>query len=509
MSTSKAGKASPEDNYAKQETKIEERASSPTSDSDNDSTRAQLGKKHKYVKLEPHRPSSQYSAEWNPNSLAEGSKNDRASASTSNPFAERSANYFTNPFTSSNAQKLPSSSQNPFAASPSSTSTGHQAPIGHPPERSLPYAPGFSSTFIPASTSNTPIVTGTTAHSAPHHHAQYQNPVPFYPDVSNYAVPPLITPNYYAPPPQLTSPYYFPPAYHPPPSYYLTPNHNPGAFPSHQSVPQYPHPPPKHASVAGHYSAPYDDPRPIGPDPRLASSNQSATSTPANTVAFSSPDDNFASFLSGNVSAPTPNKPVVPSPAHSRSVPKSPDSHSALSIPDGPIGSGYALPVSNLLADLSLVENEVLPKGDFITQWQDATRTVEDAAEEITIQKIYHACMECYHVMLPSWYKALGGKDAIKHALYRNHILLRDWGTSYAVLDGQLDQLPKEAEDITETILSFLVEISTILIQSEILRTTFDIITDAIRNSKVDRSHVECWKEYTHPGSSNSTHPAV
>jgi hypothetical protein len=138
-----------------------------------------------------------------------------------------------------------------------------------------------------------------------------------------------------------------------------------------------------------------------------------------------------------------------------------------------------------------LIENEVLPKGDFIMQWQNATRTGQDTTEDVTIQTIYHACMECYHFMLPAWYKALGGKDALKHTLYRNHILLRDWGASYAVLDGQLDQLPKEAEDVTETISSFLIEISTILIHSKNLQSIVQPMTNAIRNSKVNRSGVE------------------
>jgi hypothetical protein len=80
----------------------------------------------------------------------------------------------------------------------------------------------------------------------------------------------------------------------------------------------------------------------------------------------------------------------------------------------------------------------------------------------------------------------------IPYTLYRNHILLRDWGASYAVLDGQLDQLPKEAEDVTETILLFLTEISTILISSKTMKSTLKSTTDEFRNSKVDRPGVEC-----------------
>jgi hypothetical protein len=116
----------------------------------------------------------------------------------------------------------------------------------------------------------------------------------------------------------------------------------------------------------------------------------------------------------------------------------------------------------------------------------------QDTTEGTTVQMIYHACMECYHVMFPSWYTALEAKDAVKHTLYRRQILSRDWGAFYAVLDGQLDQLPKEAEDINKTILLILTEIWTILISSKTMKSTLKSATDGFRNSKVNRSGVEC-----------------
>ncbi|KAH8716762.1 hypothetical protein GQ44DRAFT_775894 [Phaeosphaeriaceae sp. PMI808] len=47
--------------------------------------------------------------------------------------------------------------------------------------------------------------------------------------------------------------------------------------------------------------------------------------------------------------------------------------------------------------------------------------------------------------------------------MYQDYLLLLEWGDSYFVEEGQLDQLPDAANEVFETIITFLKEISTIL----------------------------------------------
>jgi hypothetical protein len=198
--------------------------------------------------------------------------------------------------------------------------------------------------------------------------------------------------------------------------------------------------------------------------------NRFPKSPSINAAEISPSQDVMRDFSSGNSAEPLSSGsgvPLLPS------VPAVSSSIENLSIPsildNNPFDSSYALSVGDLLSDLSLIENEVLPNEDFITQWQTAMGTGHNATNEITVRTVFHACMKSYDTMLPVWYKALEDKEAVRHTLSRNHILLSDWGASYAVLDGQLDELPKEAENVTETVLSFLTEVSTILTNSKIL----------------------------------------
>lgn len=98
--------------------------------------------------------------------------------------------------------------------------------------------------------------------------------------------------------------------------------------------------------------------------------------------------------------------------------------------------------------------------------------------------------MDCFRVMLPDYYGALHNEPTLQDTLYRNCILLYEWGVAYSVDDGQLDQLPPEAKDMTDAVLSFLAEISTILIQSKADLYMFLVsITKTARASKIDGSH--------------------
>jgi hypothetical protein len=204
---------------------------------------------------------------------------------------------------------------------------------------------------------------------------------------------------------------------------------------------------------------------------RIATADRFADSPPTNAEGLSSSGAIVRSLLSGKRPEPLPIEPSVPFLQQNSSTPSSAENLSMPSILDiNPFDSIDALSVGNRLSDLTMIENELLPNEDFITQWQNAMRTGHSVTEEITVQTVFHACVKSYDTMLPSWDRILEGRDAIKHTLRRNHILLHDWGAAYAVLDGQLDQLPKEAEDVIETVLSFLTEISTILVNSKILQ---------------------------------------
>jgi hypothetical protein len=204
---------------------------------------------------------------------------------------------------------------------------------------------------------------------------------------------------------------------------------------------------------------------------RIATADRFADSPPIDAEGLSSPGDILRSFISEKSPEPLPLESDVLFLPQNSSTPSSIENLSMPPILDNnSFDSSDALSVGNRLSDLSLIENKLLPNEDFVTQWQNAMRTGQSVTEEITIQTIFHACMKSYDTMLPSWDRILEGRDVIKDVLYRNRILLSDWGAAYAVLDGQLDQLPKEAEDVIETVLSFLTEVSTILVNSKILQ---------------------------------------
>jgi hypothetical protein len=495
MSTQRAENTSPTARKFKKETDTKQRASTPTSDSDNDSTRAQLGSKRRDKQFESQRSDPLPYGVSNSTRLTKGRTSYPASTE---PNPNDSATHNENPFAASNSSTYPysnvqsnsSSGPNPFSIWNSGPPSWGHTPTGQPLGQSLPYAPGYSSTPNYASTTwNNSFAPGTPGHT-PGHYMQYQYPPSGYSAPSNPAFPQYNTPNSYAPY-QPTTSQILQSGYNPPPSYFNVSHNHSEAFTSSQSAKPGRYSPPGLPPTAGRLSEQQKAAGSTGPNPTLAPADRFANSHSIKPVAVSLPNDILKSSLSDNTSASSPSAAGVPSSPNRVSTPAFIGSHYASSLPDDSFSSSHGLSVANLLADLSLIENEVLPKGDFIMQWQNATRTGQDTTEDVTIQTIYHACMECYHFMLPTWYKALGGKDALKHTLYRNHILLRDWGASYAVLDGQLDQLPKEAEDVTETISSFLIEISTILIHSKNLQSIVQPMTNAIRNSKVNRSGVE------------------
>jgi hypothetical protein len=518
MSTPTAGNTSHTPRYLQQDTTVTERASTPTSDSDNDSTRAQLGKRHRITKSDSSGAGLQPSA-MGPNRLNFSDADDiwsqfmRIGCIKDNeddylgdgPEVLQGRGYpasrsVSRPQQSSRAdtQGYSSSAHTPHQAFERSPSPCRQPPIGYASEQMLSYSDGyftFNRNFTPSDRS----AVGTTVHLAPHRHSQYSDPPPGYFGEPNYAVPSFSAPYQPIPqhfsPPELREVNQSPAAGLADLGYDRTGSRSdlsidkriekrrdkersasPDRGPGPNRIMRGPPPVPNY-NYGG--SKPYHSASPT-------------TSRSTNAVTFSAPNEVFESFLPSKSLAHPPSALDVPLSPRSPSTTSSTENHSAFSLPYGASQSGYALPVADLLSDLSLIENEVLPKADFITQWQEAMGARQDTTEGITVQMIYHACMECYHAMLPSWYTALEGKDTVKHTLYRNHILLRDWGASYAVLDGQLDQLPKEAEDITETILLFLTEISTILISSKTMKSTLKSTTDEFRNSKVDRPGVEC-----------------
>jgi hypothetical protein len=543
MSTPKAWNISHPPRHHQQDTNVRERASTPTSDSDNDSTRAQLGKRHRITKSDSNGAGLQPSV-TGPNRLnfsdaddissqvmrSGGIKDDEDDYLGDGPEVLQGRGYpasrsVSRPQQSSKVgiQGYPSSAHTPYQAFERSPSPWRQPPIGYASGQTLPYSAGYS-TFNRAFTPSDRSAMGTTGHPAPHHHTQYPYPSQGYPVESNYAVPSFSSPY------QPTSQHFLPPGsqeVNQGPTAGLADrgydsvdiesdlstnkkkmkrrdterSASPDRGPELNRIMRSPSPVPNYnyGGSKPYQSASNDIYPSSGHAPKLTETTtprvtaiDSSISRPSNATAFSTPDEVYKISPSGRSIACPPSEVGVSLSLHSPSIASSTEHQTAPSLPDSPSKPSYALPVADLLSDLSLIENEVLRKGDFITQWQEAMGARQDTTEGITIQMIYHACMECYHAMLPSWYTALEGKDAVKHTLYRNHILLRDWGASYGVLDGQLDQLPKEAEDITDTILLFLTEISTILISSKTMKSTLKSITDEFRNSKVDRPGVEC-----------------
>jgi hypothetical protein len=167
--------------------------------------------------------------------------------------------------------------------------------------------------------------------------------------------------------------------------------------------------------------------------------------------------------IPGPLHLPNEPNPFAPSP-HPSDIPNpfSPPLHP----PDAsnPFAPDYTPALSNLIADLSVVEAGVTT--EYITRWQETVNTVQTSFETSTIQTAYRSCMGPFYESLPQWNALTECDDEVKLALYRNFLLLRDWGMSYSVLEGQLDQLPEE-DDLVETIVSFLLEISGILQRSK------------------------------------------
>ncbi|KAH7092467.1 hypothetical protein FB567DRAFT_588744 [Paraphoma chrysanthemicola] len=97
---------------------------------------------------------------------------------------------------------------------------------------------------------------------------------------------------------------------------------------------------------------------------------------------------------------------------------------------------------SGRLADLQAIEDAADTR--FIVQWQEKTVDTSHASGSSTV------ATEC--------------DEESRRKLYRNYVLLRDWGMSYSVSQGQLDHLPSEAEDLIETICYFLNELVEILV---------------------------------------------
>lgn len=128
--------------------------------------------------------------------------------------------------------------------------------------------------------------------------------------------------------------------------------------------------------------------------------------------------------------------------------------------------SSYAPNFVDMMADLSTAEAFVFEKSDYISKWQESAHTGQDARERDHIRTIYRACTGYYSLLLPDILDSSKCEDYEKSNLRRTYHLLREWGAAYGVMEGRLDQLAEEGSDVTETIFSFLIEISRILAQS-------------------------------------------
>jgi hypothetical protein len=131
------------------------------------------------------------------------------------------------------------------------------------------------------------------------------------------------------------------------------------------------------------------------------------------------------------------------------------------------------------VAQLSAVDSE------FLAKWQQSLNT--GPAELSSIQVVYNSCLSFYHTMLRVWLKSAKCEEEVWRILYRNYLLLRDWGISYSVLEGELDQLPEEADDLVETLLSFLHEIYEVLK----IKHLANWIRASDKHSRIPESHTE------------------
>jgi len=132
-----------------------------------------------------------------------------------------------------------------------------------------------------------------------------------------------------------------------------------------------------------------------------------------------------------------------------------------------PFSSDYTLNQASLLKDLTAIESNVFSKVDYITSWQNITTHAQDPPDVPRVMELFYSCLDYFSTKLSTWYSDPACEKAVQQILYRAHISLRDWGSAYGVLEGNLDGLPDEAGQVVEAILLFLSEISTILIRSE------------------------------------------
>jgi hypothetical protein len=124
--------------------------------------------------------------------------------------------------------------------------------------------------------------------------------------------------------------------------------------------------------------------------------------------------------------------------------------------------------ITTLLAGLPAAQFHALPQEEYVAQWQEYMNEEYQASEIPQVQRVYCSCLDTYSVLLPVCFNFSASGEDVPESFYRNYILLRDWGSAYLVPEGQLDQLPKEASEVVETIAAFLGEISDILLQSEL-----------------------------------------
>lgn len=123
---------------------------------------------------------------------------------------------------------------------------------------------------------------------------------------------------------------------------------------------------------------------------------------------------------------------------------------------------------SDMMEDLSFAESKLATKFNNIRRWQESTNFGPGPTHERKIQSVFQACTGYYSILLPAISNNPHCSDEEKIGLRRNFKLLRNWGEAYSVPLGQLDQLAGDARETTDTILLFLIEISSILSRSKI-----------------------------------------
>ncbi|KAF2874548.1 hypothetical protein BDV95DRAFT_604718 [Massariosphaeria phaeospora] len=117
----------------------------------------------------------------------------------------------------------------------------------------------------------------------------------------------------------------------------------------------------------------------------------------------------------------------------------------------------------SMFADLSLAESELSAKFDDIQRWQQSANVGHTGPDEHKIQAIYQACTGYLSLFLLNLQPDTGSGEEDANTLRRNLKILQIWGEAYSVGDGRLDQFATEAKEVIETVLLFLVEISSIL----------------------------------------------